>query len=115
MASLLSPVYAIKEWQDVPGAIEEGDVATFKALEVIFANVLNIAVVLAGLVLFVMLLLGGFNFLSSGGDPEKVKKAGGLISSAVLGFVLLIASWFILRFIGQFTGVDLTKFEIFGT
>ncbi len=89
--------------------------AQFKDLEVVFANILNVALVLAGLVLFVMLMLGGINYLTSGGDPEKAKKAQGTLTWAIVGFILLIASWFILRFLSQFTGIDLTKFEIPGT
>jgi len=83
-------------------------------LETVFSNVLNIAVTLAGLILFIMLLVGGFNYLTSGGDPEKVKKASGTIANALVGFILLISSWFIIRLLSQFTGVDLTTFEIPG-
>lgn len=107
MKNFVSPVYALAEW----GSGEE-NVAQISDLEIIFQNLLNVVMVLAGLVFFVMLLAGGLNYLTSGGDPEKVKKAGGTISNALMGFVLLIASWFILRFISQFSGVDLTIFEL---
>lgn len=89
--------------------------ATLKDLEVVFSNILNIVFTLGGLVLFVLLLAGGIGFLTSGGNPEKVKKAGATLTSALIGFILLIGSWFILRLIGQFTGLDLTNFEIPGS
>jgi hypothetical protein len=89
--------------------------ARFKDLEVVFANILNVAVVLAGLTLFVMMATGAINYLKSGGDPEKVKKAQGTLTWAIVGFLLLIGSWFILRFLSEFTGVDLTKFELPGS
>ena len=109
MAIFSSPVYAA-EWTTTA---EEP--AVFKDLEVVFSNTLNIAVALAGIVLFVMLIIGGLGYLTSAGDPEKVKKSGGTITWAILGFVLLIASWFILKLLGQFTGIDLTQFKIPGT
>jgi len=99
-----------KDWEHL-----QDDVATFKSLETVFSNILNIAIRLAGIILFVMLVAGGFNYLTSGGNPERAKKASGTITWAVAGFILLIASWFILRFLGQFTGVDLTQFELPGT
>jgi uncharacterized membrane protein len=102
------------EWKDFDPQLATDDVASFKSLEAVFSNVLNIAVTIAGLILFIMLLIGGFNYLTSGGDPEKLKKAGATIGHALLGFILLIASWFIIKLLSQFTGVDLTTFEIPG-
>ncbi|PIS08904.1 hypothetical protein COT75_04425 [Candidatus Beckwithbacteria bacterium CG10_big_fil_rev_8_21_14_0_10_34_10] len=115
MLKLNSPVYALQEWEDVGGVDADG-VANFKAFEAIFANVLNLAIGLAGLVFLAMLLAGGFSFLTSGGDPDKVKKASGTITNALIGLLLLVGSWLILRFISQFTGIDaLTKFKIPGS
>ena len=108
---LYTPLVHSVEWSDSTGT----NPATFKDLEVIFSNTLNIAVALAGILLFIMLVVGGFSYLTSTGDPEKVKKAGGILTWAIVGFVLLIASWFILRLLSQFTGIDLTKFEIPGS
>ena len=59
-----------------------------------------------------MLLLGGFQHLTAGGNPEKTQKAWATITYAVVGLVLLVGIWFILRFIRQFTGVDVTEFRI---
>lgn len=92
-------------------ALRDG-VATFKSLETVFANIISVAVRLAGLTLFFMLIVGGFGYLTGGGDPEKIKKSSATITWAIVGFILLIASWFFLRLISQFTGVDLTYFEI---
>lgn len=101
-----------KEWEHLD---PESGVPTLKSLETIFSNIFNIAITLAGLVLFIMLIIGGFSYLTSGGDPEKNKKAASTLTWAIIGLVLLIASWFILRFLSEFTGIDLTKFELPGT
>lgn len=97
------------------------DPATFQDFEGIFANILRIAIRLAGLAVFVMLLIGGFKFLTSGGNPEAKAKASQTITWAIIGFVVLILAWFILRFIAEFTGltgrgavIDILKFEIPG-
>jgi len=113
---------AMKNWEDIPGAIIEEPLSaggteklpTFKALEAIFSNILTIATMVAGLAVFIILIIGGLNFLTSGGDPEKVKKATAMITSAIAGLVILIAAWFIIRLIEQFTGVTITQFEIPG-
>jgi len=104
----VSSVYA-GCWDD---AIKEDDVVTLKGLECIFSRILNIVVQLAGLAVFIMLLVGGWQFLTSGGEKQAVAKARGTLTYAILGLVLLIASWFIMRFISAFTNVDVTNFVV---
>lgn len=91
-----------------------GNVATIQGFECIFIRILNIATSLAGLAVFIMLLIGGFKYLTSGGDPKKAQSAKDTLSHAILGLVLIIAAWFILRFIEEFTGVKVTIFKIPG-
>lgn len=110
----ISPVYAqLKEWKDVGG--ETKGVANFKALEAIFSNILTISVSLAGIAVFIMLIVGAFGYLTSSGNPEKIKKATSILTGAIIGLVVLISIWFILKFVEQFTGVTVTKFEVPGT
>jgi len=90
----------------------EDEPAQFKDLETIFENILAIIFPLGGIAVFIMLLLGGFQHLTAGGNPEKTQKAWATITYAVVGLVLLVGIWFILRFIRQFTGVDVTEFRI---
>jgi uncharacterized membrane protein len=105
----VSRVYAADEWVGV-----KDGVASFKSLETVFSNILGVVTTLAGLAVFILLIFGGFSFLTSEGDPEKIKKAMAMITSALVGLVLLIASWFILRLIEQFTGVKITILSIPG-
>lgn len=52
--------------------------------------------VLAGLGLLVYLILGGFQLMTSRGDPEAVKSAKGKITGALIGFlVIFIAFWLV--------------------
>lgn len=71
-------------------------------------NFLNIAVRLAGIAAFIMIIVGGFKYLTAGGDPQKTQAAGQTITYAVFGLIGVIAAWFILLFIEKFTGVELT-------
>lgn len=86
--------------------------ATIKDLEEVVKNILNIAIRLAGVLLFIMLIVGGFKYLTAGGDPEKAQAAQKTLTCAIAGLVLVILAWFILLFIKQFTGVDVTQFNI---
>jgi TRAP-type C4-dicarboxylate transport system permease small subunit len=87
-------------------------VPTLQCLEVVFEKVLNIAVELAVVVLFIFLVIGGFKFITSGGDPKATESAKNTLTYAILGLVLLIGIWLILNFIEYFTGIEVTVFKI---
>ena len=59
-----------------------------------------------------MLILGGWQYITSGGEKQAAQKARNTLTYAILGLVLLIGSWFILRFIKLFTGVEVTNFVV---
>ncbi|MBU1084960.1 MAG: hypothetical protein ABII08_00430 [Candidatus Beckwithbacteria bacterium] len=88
--------------------------ATFSDLETIFEHILGIAITLGGIALFIMLLVGGFKYLTSSGDPKQTASAGSTITMAVVGLLVAIGSWFILKLISDFTGVDLFNFSLTG-
>lgn len=94
-----------------PEGVEKG-VATFKYLETIFSNVVSAAIALAGIVLFVMFLIGGFRYITSGGDPKATEAARGTLTHAVMGLVVILLAFLILQLIKTITGVDVTTFKI---
>ncbi len=81
-------------------------------LEGVFERVVQLLLELAGIILLITIIIGGFKYLTAGGEPEKVKSAQKTLSYAIGGFILLALSFLILRLIQQFTGVDVTKFQI---
>ena len=88
------------------------DVATIQCLVPLFKNVVVAVVELAGIALFLMFIVGGFSFLTSGGDPKRLEQAKGTLTYAIIGVVVIVSSYLILRLITQFTGVDITGFTI---
>jgi hypothetical protein len=86
--------------------------ATLDQLEGIFTNIVQIIITIAGFALFIMLIVGGFRFLTSGGDTKAVAAARNTLTFAILGLVLIIASILILKLIEEITGVQVTIFKI---
>jgi len=90
----------IKEWCSNPAdpncCIVDG-VPTFKCLEVVFSNLLFISSAFIMLVLFIMLVVGSFNYMISLGNPEQIKKAQGTLKFAIVGFLLFISAFLILK------------------
>jgi len=54
---------------------------------------------ISGLASFIMLVWGGFQWLTSIGSPTKISDAKDKISSAILGLIIVLASFLILKVI----------------
>ena len=87
------------------------DPAALSELPTYIGNVLQAMIPLIGIVSFIMILSGGFTILTSGGNPEGIKKGGQTISLAIVGLALAIGSWLILVLVKNLTGVDVTNFK----
>ena len=86
--------------------------ATFQCLEPIFTSAVRALTALVGVAVFIMFVVGGFNFLFSGGDQKKLEKARGTLTNAIIGVVVIVAAYLILLTIKAITGVDVTQFTI---
>lgn len=75
------------------------EVPTLTCLETVFSNLLVVSSALITVTLFVMFVIGSLQYLTSGGQPEKLKKAQGTLFYAVVGTVVFLASYLILNII----------------
>ncbi len=74
-------------------------VPTLSCLEIVFGNILNMSTAFIVLILFIMFVYGAFQYLTSFGNAEKVKKAQGTIRYALIGFILFVSAYLILNII----------------
>jgi hypothetical protein len=86
--------------------------ARISDLQLVFGNVVKIALAAAGVVLFVLLIIGGLKYITSGGDPKAAESAQKTITYAIGGLLLILASFLILELIRTITGVDVTNFIV---
>ncbi len=97
----------LRDWEvrnpSNPGEITEtclvDGVPTLKCLEVVFQNIITISGALFILSLFIMFLIGSFTYITSFGDPEKVKKAQGTFRYALFGLILFLSATALLKVI----------------
>lgn len=113
MIRLITPVFAqTQDWGSINPDCKTGDIANLQGFECIFANILSIIIPLAGLAAFVTLIIGGFQYLTSAGDPKQLQKATGTITAAVIGIAVILGVWFIFKLLNLITGLDLLQFQI---
>ncbi|MBI5794432.1 hypothetical protein HZA87_05150 [Candidatus Uhrbacteria bacterium] len=63
------------------------------------ASIIRIALGFLGVIAVVIILLGGFKWMTAGGNDEKVKSAKKLIFSGIIGLVIVIAAYAIASFV----------------
>lgn len=85
-----------------------GEIAT-AALPYIFG--------LAGIVMTVYLIYGGFHYMMSRGDPKGMQEARGKITNALIGFVIIFAAYWIVQLLIFLLRIDPARgtFGITGT
>ena len=67
---------------------------------------------IAAAAVVIYFLLGAFKYLSSGGNKEAVAGARGMITHAIIGFLILMFAFLILQFlISSLFGI--TNFQLF--
>lgn len=55
------------------------------------------ALSIGGIIFTCLIFYGGFMYMTAQGSDEKIKKAKGIISSAVIGLALTLSGWIITR------------------
>ncbi|NCD01075.1 hypothetical protein EOL94_03215 [bacterium] len=65
----------------------------------IAARIINTAMMFLGLIAVVIILLGGFKWMTAGGSEDKVSEAKKLMGQGVIGLLIVLASWGIAQFV----------------
>lgn len=69
-------------------------------------NLVGLIYSLAAVVLIFMLLWGAFDWMTSGGEKEKLESARNKIISAIIGIMLFAVAFAVIKVLGQFTGFE---------
>lgn len=63
------------------------------------AQIIRVALGFLGVIAVVIILLGGFKWMTAGGNDDKVKEAKKLIFSGIVGLVIIISAYAIAAFV----------------
>ncbi len=87
-------------------------------LKQIIANIINIFLGFLGIIAVILILYGGFLWMTSKGNAEQVQEAKQLIISAIIGLVIILSSYaiasFVISSLGEATGVSESEDEYEG-
>lgn len=75
----------------------------------LISALIALAYFVAGVAFFFMLIIGGIQWISAGGDPKALDGARKRITNAVIGLVIVVAAYAITVIVGQVFGISITK------
>lgn len=80
-------------------------VVEFSTLADVVNKLLPVLFTVAGLILFAIIIFSGFQFLTSGGDDKVLGAAKSRITNALIGFVILVVSYFAVQILTAIFGL----------
>lgn len=92
--------------ENAQAVAQAAGIASSTDLITIIGRIINVFLGFLGVVFLVLLLYAGYQWMTSGGDAEKVKKAQVTIRNAVIGLVIIASAWAIVAFVlNALTGI----------
>lgn len=73
---------------------------------------INLVFVAGAIIFFFMLIMGGIQWISSGGDKGGLEAARGKITNALVGIVILFSVYAVAKLIEIFFGISILTLDI---
>lgn len=74
---------------------------------IIFWSVFKNLYMLAGVILLFFLISGGVGMILNSGNPEKLKQSNQAVTSAVAGYLIMFAAYWLVRIVEIVFGVEI--------
>lgn len=109
--SLLSVSLAAVDQIDIKPKEEFSNLVNYSVPGII-QTLLRLILVIAAVVSFIFLVIGGIKWITSGGEKEQTAKAQGTITAALIGLVIVFAAWAIIRLLETFFSISIFTLNI---
>lgn len=78
----------------------------------IISGLIRGVLVVAAIIFFFILVIGGIKWIASGGDKAATEGARNQITAALVGLVIVFAAWAIVALIQTFFGVNIFQLSL---
>lgn len=92
-----------------PSLQEKSGVSFFQSA---IPNMIGLAFVVGSLIFFFVMIVAAIQWITSGGDKQALESARGKLTNAIVGFVVLLLIFVILKVIQDFFGLDILSLDI---
>lgn len=99
---LAAPAAALAQGTLVPTAI-----TPINNIITVVRGIVQFILILAFVIAFIMLIVGGLRWILAGGDEKSVEKARNTITAALIGLVIVLVAYAIIRIVEVFFAVNI--------
>jgi hypothetical protein len=92
---------------DIGPKAEEAGVSSVENIGNLIGAGVGTAFLISFLLVFVMLVWGGIQWVTSGGDKENTQKARDRITHALVGVAIIGGAWALMKLVELFFGVNI--------
>ncbi len=96
-----SPIFAANDY--IPQSLLGSTLSTNPNL--LINNIIKFGFIVIGLIFFVVIIIGGIEWMLSGGDDKKKEGAQGRLVNAVIGIAIVAGSYLIVEIVSSLFGV----------
>ena len=75
-------------------------------IRIIIANIIKVALSLVGIVMVVLIMYGGYLYMTAGGNEEQISKAKNVLKNAVIGLAIILSAYSITSFVMRMLGYE---------
>jgi len=75
------------------GAVNDTGIFTGDSLATIVASVIETFLSLLGIIFVILMIYGGFTWMTAQGDESKIEKAKGTIQTAIIGLIIVVSAY----------------------
>ena len=86
-----------------PESCLDGEVAKLTCIPFLFQNLVRGVLIFAGIAAVIIIMLAGFKFINSSGDPKQAEGARNQLMFGILGLVIILLSFGIISVISVMT------------
>lgn len=98
---LLTPARVFAQDGGIP--VEQPSRSPGGSLTSLITTISNTILLLVGVIAVLFLIIGGFQYIASAGNPEQIGKAKQTIMYAIIGIIVALLAYVVVKFIlGQF-------------
>lgn len=108
MSILTSIIYAADDTLvDIGSEATKNGFFGYTCIGHLVSNIVSAGFTISGIAFFLIFVMGGVEYLTSGGDKGKTGQAQQRITAALIGLTIVASSWAIYQIVLTFFGINL--------